>query len=64
MNRFELKCYMCNQIIGYMSLPQYIGVTGEYVINSTFDNVNAKKEAVCCPVCERRRIKIGEMTDE
>ena len=63
MNRFELKCYMCNQIIGYMSLPTRIDVTGNYTLSATEDRFTHEKEAIRCPICETRWKKVEEMTN-
>ena len=63
MNRFELKCYMCNQIIGYMSLPANIAVTGNHTLRATEDQITHEREAIRCPICETRWRTVEEMTN-
>ena len=54
MKRYELKCYMCNQTIGYISWLEYSDPGNEIKATS----IEGKKFPVCCPICENRRLTI------
>ena len=55
MIRCELKCYMCNTTIGYMSV---ISDDNSGIIRSTQNMQSGEKFPICCPICEARRLKI------
>lgn len=55
MNRCELKCYMCNITIGYMSV---IADDNLGIIRSTQNMRSGEKFPICCPICEARRSQI------
>lgn len=53
--RYELQCYCCGKIVGYMSAP--FGGSDNKVVTSTYD---AHRMPVCCPSCEETMYKHPE----
>ena len=54
MKRCELKCYVCNTTIGYMSV---IADDNLGIIRSTQHRQSGELFPICCPICEAGRLK-------
>ena len=54
--RYELQCYFCGKIIGYMSAPFSSG-SNNNVVTGTY-NGRTGHMPVCCPDCEETRLTV------
>ena len=55
MTRYELRCYVCGQILGYMSIEAKDALPVDaHFIDSTA--LYGEKEPICCPLCEAKRL--------
>lgn len=57
LQRYELQCYCCGKIIGYMSGP-FGGGAGKKVLTGTYNAHTSEHIPVCCPSCEETRLTV------